>query len=293
MEKYNGKYITIMLCSQCNNSCKHCYINFSGRFTEEELSRMIPILKQNYTILLNGTEPILFPEYYKYFKEVNEHRIITNGIEILKNSNVLNQLLQNGINEVWLSYHFKIQDKISNVSEQELIKIVEILKKNNFIVKLMCSLSTHNYQSISKICTRAIKMGVDKIKFTNFISQGNARNNFNCSEFLNQNQINLVLEEIDNARKNISRDELVIQRCGTFGPNPRKNNFQCLAGQDMIVITPDKKIYDCVFNISDDSCIGYVDEDYNLMIDTKCISLNQSHCKVLKKYNNISDSNLK
>ena len=128
MEKYNGK----MLCSQCNNNCKHCYINYSGRFVDEELSRIIPNLNEKYTILLNGAEPIMYPEYYKYFKMVDEHRIIT----ILENPNVLDQLLENGINEVWLSYHFGIQNEISRINENQLNNVVQILKKNNFLVKL-------------------------------------------------------------------------------------------------------------------------------------------------------------
>jgi len=289
MEKYNGKYVTIMLCSQCNNNCKHCYIRYSGRFTDEELAKLIPVLNQKYTIILNGTEPILFPEYFKYFKMVNEHRILTNGIEILKNPSIISQLLENEINEVWLSYHFEIQDKISRINEDELNKVIQILKQNKFIVKLMCSLSIHNYQNISKICKKAIEIGADKIKFTNFISQGNAKDSFNNQEFLSQEQINQVLHDINKTREITLKKDLIIQRCGTFGPNQNKNNFQCLAGQDMIVLTPNGKIYECVFDISNDSCIGYIDDDYNLMLDRNKISSKQNHCKVLKKYNGIGD----
>ena len=287
MQKYNGKYVTIMLCSRCNNNCKHCYISYSGRFFDEELSKIIPNLNEKYTILLNGTEPIMYPEYYKYFKMVNEHRIITNGITILENPNILSQLLENEINEVWLSYHFEIQNEISKISETQLNNVIRILKKNNFIVKLMCSLSKHNYQNVSKFCEKALEVGADKIKFTNFISQGSAKDNFDNSEFLNQAQINFVLDEIEKMRLIIPKKDLNIQRCGTFGPNIHKNNFYCLAGQDMIILTPDRKLYNCVFNISNNSCIGYLDDDYNLIINQEASSINQSYCKVLKKYNGI------
>ena len=85
----------------------------------------------------------------------------------------------------------------------------------------------------------------------------------------------------------IPKKDLNIQRCGTFGPNIHKNNFYCLAGQDMIILTPDRKLYNCVFNISNNSCIGYLDDDYNLIINQEASSINQSYCKVLKKYNGI------
>ena len=85
----------------------------------------------------------------------------------------------------------------------------------------------------------------------------------------------------------IPKEELNIQRCGTFGPNIHKNNFQCLAGQNMIVLTPDRKLYNCVFNISNDSCIGYMDDDYNLIINSETLPINQSYCKALKIHNGI------
>lgn len=287
MEKYNGKYVTIMLCSQCNNNCKHCYVKYDGMFTDEQLAKFMPTLTKNYIVLLNGTEPILFPEYFKYFKMANEHRILTNGIEILRNPNVMNQLLENEINEVWLSYHFGIQDDLSSISILQLNNVVDMLKQNGFIIKLLCSLSTHNYNNITDFCNNAIELGVNKIKFTNFISQGHAKDNFINQEFLNQDQINQVLGEIDSLRLIIPKDKLVIQRCGTFGPNPNKNNFSCLAGNDMIVLTPNKKIYSCVFDISSESCIGYMDDNNNLIIQKNNMYRDKSYCKVLKKYNGV------
>lgn len=287
MIEYNGKYVTIMLCSQCNNNCKHCYARYDGRFSDEELQKIITKLNKKYRILLNGTEPILFPEYFKYFKYVNEHRILTNGIEIFENPKVLRQLMENDINEVWLSYHFEIQDDLSKIKIHELHEVIKLLKEKDFIVKLMCSLSINNYRNISKYCEEAIDLGVDKIKFTNFISQGNAKDNFADFVFLNQAQIDYVLGQIDLIRKKTLKSELIIERCGTFGPNINKTNFECLAGNNMVVITPNKKIYNCVFDIAEDSCIGYIDDEYRIFVDDKKINHDTSYCKVLRKYNGI------
>lgn len=287
MIEYKGKYVTIMLCSQCNNNCKHCYAKYEGRFFDKELQDMIPALNKKYKVLLNGTEPILFSEYYKYFKLVHEHRILTNGIEIFKNPGILNELKKNEINEVWLSYHFEIQDNLSKIKTEQLNEVIKILKYNDFSIKLMCSLSTDNYKDIFHYCKKAIKIGANKIKFTNFISEGNAQNNYGQDTFLSQEQINYVLNEIEKIKKIIPMKELKIERCGTFGPNCNKVNFECLAGTNMVVITPDKKVYDCVFNISNDECIGYLDENNKIMIYDNKINYDTSHCKVLKKYNGI------
>lgn len=288
MKEYNGNFVTLMLCSQCNNACKHCYVKYNWRFLDEELQRLIPILKKNYKrVILNGTEPILFPEYFKYFKEVGEHRIMTNGIEILKNRKVLYDLINNNIDTVRLSYHFGIQDELSMIKTDDLIKVIKLLKDYNFKIKLMCSLSCDNYKNVSDYCDKAVNFGVQKIKFTNFINQWSAHNNYESKKFLDQNKINYVLNQIEIIRKKTPKEKLEIERCGSFGPCFYKNNFECLAGNNMVVITPDKKVYSCVFDISEDWCIGYMTDDYKIMIDEKKINLDTSYCKILKKYNGI------
>ena len=290
MEKeYNGKNVTIMLCSQCNNNCEHCYVKYSGRFTDEELRYLIPKLKEKYRILLNGTEPIMFPEYYKYFKMVDLHRIMTNGIKLLKEPETMNLLKENDITNIWISYHFGIQNDISQIKTDDLNRLIKQLKENDFIVKLMCSLSTDNYENIENYCYKTMDLGADKIKFTNFIYQGHAAQNFEETKLLNQNQINEVLEKLELLRSKISKEKLEIERCGTFGPFYKKNNFRCLAGNDMVVITPDRKVYDCVFDISEDSCIGYMDDDKIMINDD--IHCDSSKCKVLCKYNKIGANN--
>lgn len=284
--EYNGKYITLMLCSQCNNNCNHCYIKYSGRFTDEELNHLIPKFLEKYQIKLNGTEPILFPEYLKYFKMVGEYRILTNGIEILRNPRIMDLLHENDITGVYISYHFGIQNDISKIKTHDLNKLIKILKQNHFIVKLLCSLSSDNYKDIEEYCYKAIDLGADKIKFTNFIYQGNAAKNYEKTKLLNQEQIDEVLEKIDLLRKKISKDELYIDRCGSFGPNKNKNNFECLAGKNMVVITPDKKVYNCIFDISEDSSVGYVDDDGKIIITNENIC-DSNKCKILCKYNKI------
>lgn len=287
MREYNGENVTIMLCSQCNNNCKHCYVKYSGRFSDEELSRIIPILNQKYNIHLNGTEPILFPEYFKYFKMVGNHRIITNGIEILENPNIIEQLKEFEINKICMSYHFGIQDDISRIVIKELNELIKKLKEKEFAIDLMCSLSNQNYKNVLDYCMKAKELGVNSIRFTNFINQGNANSNFDSCDFLNRNQIDYVLDKVDIARSKIPKDSLLINRCGTFGPHKNKTNFSCPAGISKVVMTPDKKIYACVFDISEETCIGYMDDDCRILVDDDKIDYNKSYCKVLQKYNGV------
>lgn len=69
MYEYQGKNVIIMLCSKCNINCKHCYIKYDGNFSSKELKKIFDKIKDKYFIILNGTELILFPEYYELYKE--------------------------------------------------------------------------------------------------------------------------------------------------------------------------------------------------------------------------------
>ena len=96
-----------------------------------------------------------------------------------------------------------------------------------------------------------------------------------------------MLSQIDIMRERTTKNKLVIERCGSFGPNINKNNFKCLAWNNMAVITPNKKVYSCVFDISEHWSIGYMTADYKIMIDEQLINYDTSYCKVLRKYNGI------
>lgn len=286
MYEYAGKNVIIMLCSKCNINCKHCYIKYEGNFTKDNLRILFDSIKDKHFIILNGTEPILFQEYYEIFKENNQQRLLTNGLELMKNPDLYETLKENGITEIALSYHFGIQDDISYVKTSMLDNLISDLIKNGFQVKLMTTISSENYQMIPYMCKRASELGAKTIKFTNYIFQGNAQKN-GMDKVLTQNQIDYVLDVIDESRALYTEDTLRIERCGTFGPkktNP--NKFECLACNDTIVITPDLNVYQCVFDIDKGNEIGRV-IDGKIMIYNEYKNADKSYCKVLKKYNGI------
>lgn len=285
--KYNGKFVVIMLCSKCNNKCKHCYVNYSGEFSENELDEIIPKLLEKYIVVLNGTEPILYPNYFKYFKMIGQYKILTNGIALINNNELMEQLKENGITEIGLSYHFGIHDQISMVKTYMLDKLIRQLKENGFTVRLLTSVSKDNCSGIEDYCKKAIELGADKIKFTNMIMQGNAKENIEKEKILDEKEIYSFLNRIENLRTQYPKNELCIERCGTFGNSIQSSNFECLAGQNMAVITPDKKVYQCVFDISPNNDIGFLNDKNEIIIDEDKINYDKSYCKVLKKYNKV------
>lgn len=285
MKEYNGMYVTLMLNSDCNNNCAHCYINYNGMFNDEELKDLVPTLLKKYRVLFNGTEPILHDEYLKYYKMANNNIIMTNGIALVEDNGLICKLKENGINQIALSYHYGIQDEISQIKIKELDKLILKLKKQGFKVKLMCSISRDNLKCIEACCEKAYNLGVDYVRFTNFIDQGRAISNIESKKFLTLEEIYYVLDEIKEQRKKYARDKLYIERCGSFGNGINKNNFKCMFANNMVAITPDHNVYGCIFDTSIGNEIGRLENGKILIRDD--VDDSKDYCKILKKYNNI------
>ena len=249
MVEYKGKEVILMACSSCNiKRCEHCYISYEGDRKPEELKKIASTLVDNYEVYINGAEVLVNKEYFDSYKIVNQNWMLTNGFEIYKNPDILDFLKDRGIEIVEMSYHFGIQDKISKINNAMLEKNIGYLKAKGMKFKLLVTINTENYNMIDQMCEKAIELGAYGIEFTNFLNQGNARN-MDLSNLLSLNQINEFFEQLLKVRKKYPKDKLVIDRSGLFGKNQNSSSchFNCPAGRDMVVITPDNNVYSCLF----------------------------------------------
>lgn len=270
MKKYDGKELIIMASSICNANCSHCYISYKGSRTPSELLSIVKKLKEKYNININGAENLINSEYLKSYNEINQSFILTNGKEFLINNEICNKLKENNITSVSLSYHFGIQDELSPVKIKDLNKIINIIKENNLQFRLMTTITSENYKLIPYMCEQAKKLGARGIKFTNFIQQGNAKN-LSDKNILNEEQIDEFFELLMDERKKYNKDELLIERCGTFGKNhlSMHDNFYCDCITDSVVLTPDNNVYPCVFLAQPGNEIG--------KYDNGCIFINDEY----------------
>lgn len=246
MIQYKGKKIIIMACSKCNINCKHCYISYSGNRKPEELLTLVKELKKIYEININGAEILTAPRYLESYKEIGQNFVMSNGLVFLQNPIICKTLKVNGIDSVSLSYHFGIQNEVSQISYEKFKKIIEIIKNNELNFRLLTTITKNNYKMVDMMCEEAKKLGAKGIKFTNFINQGNAIN-LNQNYALNEEKIQEFLLEINKIREKYSKSELIIERCGTFGKSKIKDNFCCNCIKDLVVLTPDNNVYPCVF----------------------------------------------
>ena len=260
-KEFDGSTVIIMTCSNCNVHCKHCYINYSGNFDAEELYNLCENLTQKHSVQLNGTEILLHPEYFKSLELVKYPYVLTNGLQLHKEPELIDELVKVGVKYVGMSYHFGIHEEISKVPRYIIEENIPKLRAKGILPELRTTLTSKNYLMISSMCEEAINMGAGAIKFTNYMKTGSAKN-MPDDNILSQSQVDTFFKLLQEERRKYSKDTLLIRRCGTFGKDCTKckSSFNCLAGRNMAVITPNMNVYPCIFLMEPGYEIGKVED---------------------------------
>lgn len=292
MVEYSGKSITIMCCSKCNVKCQHCYIEYTGNISSDKLEEIVMRLKEKYEVSLNGTEILLNPEYLKILKILEQDRVLTNGIIIHNNDKLLDEMKENNIEWVCMSYHFDFHNLISPVDKEIIHDNIRKLKEKGFNVELMATISTINYGKVEEMVNKAIALGADCLRFTNLFNEGRTTNLDN-KLLLNDEQINNFFDQFYYCKEKYG-DKIKIRRSGTFSRDFRKINstYYCPANANTIALAPNLKVYPCPFLVKEgyeigsyDNGIIYLDEIYD-NDNSKCMlheTLNRGNQYIKRK----------
>lgn len=282
MVEYQGKNIIIMLTSNCNINCEHCYINFKGSFTCEELERYIPEFLKKYAIKLNGAENLTNLDYLKFYEMVHQPYVMTNGLVINKNPKIFGLLKRYAITTVVMSYHYGFQQNYSIVDTSMIEENIKKILENDLEVRLMCTLNHYNYKKVLEFIEKMVSLGVRCVKFTNHLSTGNATH-MSDNLILSEEEIKEALTLINEARQIYPKEKFIIERCGTFENPLNSPHFSCYAGTDNVVITPDLNVYPCIFLIDEKYRIGKI-MDGKIMLDEKIVR-DENCCEAKREYN--------
>ena len=248
-KEFNGNRIIIMTCSDCNTKCKHCYISYRGNFNANELYNICKHLSKKYWVQLNGTEILLHKDYFDSIQLVKQNFILTNGIQFQREPQIIKEIAKIGIKYVGISYHFGIHDDISSVDEKIIQDDIYRLKSEGIQPDMRVTITKENLKLVPDMCLRALELGVRRIKFTNYLRLGSAEN-LSSQQILMKEDLEEFFSILNLMRDKYPEDILRIRRCGSFGNDDnsrRKCNFNCLACTDTVVMTPDYKIYPCIF----------------------------------------------
>lgn len=246
LKKYDGNRVILMACSKCNVACKHCYIGYTGNRTPEELEKLAKYYSEKYKIVrIDGAEPLVDLGYLSSYKIVGQDWIMTNGLRIFKEPEIIDLLKNSGIKTVFMSYHFEIQDSLNGITNEMLNEVIKMLRAKGLRVVLMTTITNKNAKDTLNICDTAYELGASGIEFNKIFIQGRAKNLTDIK--LNLDDYNAFFTQIKQAREKYDINDLEVRRSGTFGVDTvyEPNRFQCSAGVKKVCITPDNKVYGC------------------------------------------------
>jgi MoaA/NifB/PqqE/SkfB family radical SAM enzyme len=260
MIEFSGKKITIMATSNCNVKCKHCYISYTGSFDPDVLNEVASILSKKYFVSINGAELLTNSKYLDVLSNLNQVGFMSNGL-IVSNPETIAKLKECNIECVAMSMHYGIHDEISVIPQSLIEHNVKVLSENGINSKIFVTLTKKNYMLVPEICEYVKSIGAKGVWFTNYIKQG-AAINLSDNNVLGTEEKTEFFRLLSEARSKYSKEELCIERCGSFGEDlySGKKNFKCTAIHDFVVMTPDYNIYPCFFLAKPGNEIGkYVD----------------------------------
>lgn len=246
LKKYEGNRVILMACSKCNVACKHCYIGYTGNRKPENLEKLANYYSEKYKIVrIGGAEPLVDLGYLSSYKIVGQDWIMTNGLRIFKEPEIIDLLKESGIKMVFMSYHFGIQDNLNGITNEMLNEVIKMLRAKGLRVVLMTTIINKNANETLNICDTAYELGASGIEFNKIFIQGRAKNLTDIK--LNLNDYNAFFTQIKQAREKYDINDLEVRKSGTFGVDTvyELNRFQCSAGVKKVCITPDNKVYGC------------------------------------------------
>lgn len=246
LKKYEGDRVILMACAKCNVACKHCYIGYTGNRTPEDLKELAEYYSKKFKIVrIDGAEPLVDLGYLDSYKIVGQDWIMTNGLRIYREPEIIDKLIECGIKNVFMSYHFEIQDSLNGITNEMLNKVINMLRAKGLRVVLMTTITNKNAKDTLAICDMAYGLGASGIEFNKIFIQGRAKNLTNIG--LKLADYNAFFTQLKKARDKYDINEFEVRRSGTFGQDTvnEPNRFHCSAGVKKVCITPDDKIYGC------------------------------------------------
>ncbi|MBT4651536.1 radical SAM protein [Candidatus Woesearchaeota archaeon] len=245
--------VVLMVNSECNIACKHCYLPYQGARDPQETVELVGELKkQGYGVIIAGSETLLDPRYLKAYQQAGQKTLLTNGLLLMQKPELFEEIRVHGIEELLISAHFYISNQLNSVTEETVTEVVRKTNERGFRAGLETTVTKENYLHGEEMCNRAYEMGAKGIKFLRYVVSGRAKDD--SKKGLSEEEKKVFVASILETRKRYGKDQLEIRLHGNFGPRQgskgeqlSQENDYCYAGKELLAVSPDNKVYGCPF----------------------------------------------
>ncbi len=289
MREFDGIRVKVVATSQCNVRCKHCYIGYTGKRSAEELMEISDNLLKKYEVRFDGSELLTDMDYLPVFKHVGQTYVCSNGkIFTEKIDSLMNHLKNNGVVNIYLSYHMGMQAQYSQIKAEDLDRIIPILIENGFFVGLMSTFSKRNINMLVAFVEKARELKVEVAQVNPLIIQGRAKYSNFMNDILSQKDRQYILAECE--RLSSIYSDLKIEPGKAFEEwNPGITH--CKSVTRKVWLGLDNKIYPCVFLIDPKYAIGEYINEKIMIYDDVC--WNSTRCSAMAYSNRGEEVNIR
>lgn len=258
-------YFQWHITEKCNLRCKHCYhdnytsvneLNLDGLiYIADKIDTTLKRWNKKGTLSLTGGEPFVvkdkvFPllQHISSLKTIYYFDILTNGYFL--DQTVLDKLKEfKKLRRVQLSLESadqNLNDQIrGNGSFETTLSAIRLLKKNDFQVAIMMTISNLNKNEVESLINLLEKEGVDTFSAERFIPEGMGANL--KDEFLTSQELKNVFQRIYSLAMKKDKIRVLLYRplFALLNGNDPTVGAMCSAGTNALTIMHDGTVYPC------------------------------------------------
>lgn len=258
-------YFQWHITEKCNLRCKHCYHEHYNSANELNLNELISVAdkinatlekwNKKGTLSITGGEPFVIKDkmfslmrHIDSFQSLHHFDILTNGWfinqDVLTELKGLKKLRRVQLSLEGSSHH--INDQIRGEgSFDKTLSAIRLLKKNDFQVSIMMTISNFNRNEIGPVINLLEEEGADTFSAERFIPEG--RGSSLEKEILTPEELKDVFSKIYSLAMEKTKPRILLYRplFALLNGNDPTVGAMCSAGTNALTIMHDGTIYPC------------------------------------------------
>ncbi|MEM4248589.1 MAG: radical SAM protein [Candidatus Nanoarchaeia archaeon] len=256
------KTLDYELCTTCRHgACSMCYLKSfkrAGKALQKNTDTIVKELNlfndQGYSTFLITSDILEHEDFIKIIKAARKQHVLTTGITIDRNPEILDELKDNGITMIYLSANLEKESRILQLPPYELVRrVAGLTREKGLDVMLTMIITSTNYNKVEDMAELAQATGANNLRFLPYIPYNNPQLSPSSQQLKEFLESSYKFQKSGKYRK----DELYFSR-EIAHPSHKKSPF-CNCGGERFVLGADNLIYPCLPFIAPEFVIGKFD----------------------------------
>jgi len=266
----------------CNSRCTGCYVLASESFKrrvkrseQEIIDDLKGLIDSGYAVLYSTTEILMNRRYIEMLKASRSNYILTNGKKIVENLQVLDELQDIGVNQIFMTANFGNSGLVLP-DLRAFSEAVELVLSARMELVVRITLTRNNVENMPGMVDACRNLGIRAIQFLRFMPLEKG------PETLDELDTKRVFELLELERER--NPDIFLSAGGTLGSQFRKRKFCCPAGKEQFLIGLDNRIYPCIYLTQDENALGKYENGKVVIERTAEIPGDELDCPAYRYY---------